>query len=57
MFTRCKAGERTLCAQNDMKLETLETFETFIVKLACGSLCLVLVLLLMSLMLLAGFAK
>jgi hypothetical protein len=57
MFTRCKAGERTLCAQNDMKLETLETFETFVVKLACGFLCLVLVLLLMSLMLLAGFAK
>jgi len=34
----------------------LETFETFVVKLACGFLSLVLVLLLMGLMLLAGFA-
>jgi hypothetical protein len=38
---------------NGMKLET---FETFVVKLACGFLFLVLVLLLMGLMLLAGLA-
>ncbi len=38
---------------NDMKLET---FETFVVKLACGFASLVLLLMLMGLMLVAGFA-
>ncbi len=38
---------------NDMKLET---FETFVVKLACGFASLVLLLMLMGLMLIAGFA-
>src|SRR5713226_5741704 len=53
MFTRCQAGERTFMRTNDMKLET---FETFVVKLACGFASLVLLLMLMGLMLVAGFA-